>query len=80
MAEADLMLEVAVVVLHTPAHVGNIDELAELHFPGDGREPVFGGLGLTLGPLDEQKQPLRAVEKVRGIREPATIEAPESVF
>src|SRR5215831_10129730 len=55
MAEADFLLEVAVIVLDTPAHLGEIDKLAQRHVLVDGCEPVFGRLGLTLGPLDEQR-------------------------
>ena len=55
MAEADFLLEVAVIALDTPAHLGEIDEPAQRHVRVDGCEPVFGRLGLALGPLDEQR-------------------------
>src|SRR5215475_2299417 len=55
MAEADFLLEIAVIVLDTPAHLGEIDKLTQRHVLVDGCEPVFGGLGLALGPLDEQR-------------------------
>src|SRR5258707_1008793 len=55
MAEADFLLEVFIIALDTPAHLGEIDETAERHVRVDGCEPVFGGLGLVLGPFDEQR-------------------------
>src|SRR5882672_5507061 len=55
MSKADFLLEIAVIVLDTPAQLGEIDEAAERHVRVDGCEPVFGGLGLALGPFDEQR-------------------------
>jgi hypothetical protein len=51
MPETDFLLEVFIIALDTPAHLGEIDEAAERHVRGDGCEPVFGGLGFALGPL-----------------------------
>src|SRR5258708_807792 len=52
--EADFLLEVLIIALDAPAHLGEIDEAAERHFPVDGCKPVFCGLGLALRPFDEQ--------------------------
>src|SRR5882672_8761571 len=49
MSKADFLLEIAVIVLDTPAQLGEIDEAAERHVRVDGCEPVFGGLALPLG-------------------------------
>src|SRR5262249_59135448 len=54
MAEADFLLEVVIIALDAPAQLGEIDEAAERHVRVDGCEPIFGGFGLALGPLDEQ--------------------------
>ncbi len=40
MAEADFLLEITVIVLDAPAHLGDIDELAERHLRVDGCEPA----------------------------------------
>src|SRR5215470_11652693 len=55
MAEADFLLEVTVIMLDTPAQLGEIDEPAQRHVRVDGCEPVFDRLVLALGPLDEQR-------------------------
>src|SRR5882672_11742414 len=54
-AEADFLLEVLIVALDAPAQLGEINEGTERHFPVDGCEPELGGLGLALGPFDEQR-------------------------
>jgi hypothetical protein len=54
MAKADFLLEFLIVALDAPAHHGEIDKIAERHFPVDGCQPVFGGLSLALGPFDER--------------------------
>src|SRR5258707_2078162 len=55
MSKADFLLEIAVIALDTPAHLGEIDEAAERHVRVDGCEPVLGRCGLVLGPFDEQR-------------------------
>src|SRR5260370_11879310 len=52
--EADFLLEVLIIALDAPAHLGEIDEAAERHFPVDGCKPVFCGPGLALRPFNEQ--------------------------
>jgi hypothetical protein len=51
MPEADFLLEVLIIALDAPAHLGKIDKSAERHVRVDGCEPVIGGSGLGLGPL-----------------------------
>src|SRR5215468_3123790 len=55
MPEANFLLEVVIVALDAPAQFGEIDEAAERHVGVNGCEPVFGRLGLALGPFDEQR-------------------------
>ena len=51
MPEADFLLEVLIIALDAPAHLGEIDKAAERHVRVDGCEPVLGGGRLALGPL-----------------------------
>src|ERR1700731_2017540 len=50
----DLLLELLIVPLDTPAQLGEVDELAEADIRRQRREPIFGRLGFALGPLDQQ--------------------------
>src|SRR5262249_45977306 len=52
----DLLLELLVVAFDPPAHLGDIDELAEADLCRQRGEPVFvfGELGFALGPFDQQ--------------------------
>src|SRR5216683_5440284 len=52
--EADFLLQVLIIALDAPAHLGEIDEAAERHLPVDGCKPVFCGPGLALRPFNEQ--------------------------
>jgi hypothetical protein len=49
--EADFLLEVLIIALDAPAHLGEIDKAAERHVRVDGCEPGLGGSGVALGPL-----------------------------
>ena len=51
MPEANFLLEVLIITLDAPAHLGEIDKAAERHVRVDGCEPVLGGSRLTLGAL-----------------------------
>src|SRR5918994_1407206 len=53
-SKPDLLLELLVVPLDTPAQLGKLDEPAEADVRRQRREPVFGRLGLARGPLDQQ--------------------------
>src|SRR6202163_80392 len=50
----DLLLELLIIPLDTPAQLGKVDELAEADIRRQRREPIFGRLGFALGPLDQQ--------------------------
>ena len=54
MAEPDLLLELLIIALDAPAQFGDVDEAAEGDVVWQGREPIFGGLVLALGPFDQQ--------------------------
>src|SRR5437764_7975212 len=51
----DLLLEILVVALDAPAHLGDVDEPAEGRALGQRCEPVFAGLFLAFGPFDQQR-------------------------
>jgi len=51
-AEPDFLLEFLVVALDTPTQLGDIDQLAEWDVLRKCRQPEFGWLILTRGPLD----------------------------
>src|SRR5690242_21130890 len=53
-AEADLLFELLVVALDKPARLGGVGQPLERGRGWQVGEPVFGGLGLALGPLDQQ--------------------------
>src|SRR5262249_17704429 len=53
----DLLLELLIVTLDTPAELGKIDELLEADAFRQRREPVLGRLFFVLGPLDQQPLP-----------------------
>jgi hypothetical protein len=54
MSEPDLLLEFLIVAFDAPAQFGDINKRRKLDVFRQGREPVFGRLLLTLGPLDQQ--------------------------
>jgi hypothetical protein len=54
MPEADLLLEFLIVALDAPAQLGGVDQIAKRNASLQGREPIFGGLFLALGPLNQQ--------------------------
>src|SRR5258707_3467295 len=53
-AKTDLLLELLIVPLDAPAHLRKIDEPTEADVRRQCREPIFGRLGLTLRPFDQQ--------------------------
>src|SRR4051794_14280583 len=52
--EAEFLFQLLVIALDPPAQFGQIDQALERYVWRDGGQPVFGGLGLTLGPFDQQ--------------------------
>ena len=54
MTEADFLFEFLVVALDAPAPFCLGDECGERHVGGQGGKPVFGRLGLAVGPSDEE--------------------------
>src|ERR1700693_2165652 len=54
-AEPDLLLELLVIALDAPAHFGDIDQLTERHPVVEIGEPILGGRGFALWPLDQQR-------------------------
>src|SRR3954451_13859675 len=56
--EAQFLFQLLIIALDPPTQFREIDQAIERHVRRDGGQPVFGGLGLTLGPFD--RQPLLA--------------------
>src|SRR5215204_2344387 len=52
--EPDLLLELQIVALDTPAQLGEVDEFAEADIGWQRRQPILGRLGFARGPLDQQ--------------------------
>ncbi len=53
-SKAELLLEVLVVTLNAPAHLGNVNEMFDRRLFWQCAKPVFGGFELANGPLDKQ--------------------------
>src|SRR5882724_2479825 len=53
-AQTEFLFEFLVVAFHDPTLLGDSHQLFELALSGQVRQPVFGGLGRSLGPLDQQ--------------------------
>jgi hypothetical protein len=52
--EAELLLELLIVALDTPAHLGDEDQSFQGGIGRTGREEVFHWLGFSFGPFDQQ--------------------------
>ena len=52
--EAQFLFQLLIIALDPPAQLGQIDQTIEGHVRRDGGQPVFGGLGVALGPFDQQ--------------------------
>src|SRR5436305_2091401 len=53
-SQAQFLFQLLIIALDAPAQFRQIDQALEGHVRRDGGQPVFGGLGLTLGPFDQQ--------------------------
>src|SRR5215475_9797703 len=53
-AKPNLLLEFLVVALNPPTQLGQVHQALQCGALRQRREPVFGRLALTLGPLDQQ--------------------------
>lgn len=58
--QAELLLQLPVVALNTPAHLGDIDQLFQRGIRRGCRQKVFQRFGITLRPLNQQ--PLRRAQ------------------
>ena len=54
MVETNFLLKILVVALDAPAQLGEVDQAFEGDVLRQGCEPIFGGLSLVRGPLDQQ--------------------------
>ena len=52
-SQAQFLFELLIIALDPPAQFGQIDQAIEGHLQRNGGQPVFGGLGLALGPFDQ---------------------------
>src|SRR3954463_3882536 len=53
-SKAQFLFQLLVIALDPPAQFRQIDQALEGHVRREGGQPVPGGLGLTLGPFDQQ--------------------------
>ncbi len=53
-SQAKLLLEILIVPLDTPAHLGNMNQTFERRVWGQSRKPIFEWLRITFGPFDQQ--------------------------
>src|SRR3954462_959921 len=56
-SKAQFLFQLLVITLDPPAQFGQIDQAIEGHVRRDGGKPVFGRLGVALGPFDEAATP-----------------------
>jgi hypothetical protein len=61
MIEPQFLLEFLAVALDAPAQLGSPDQLLERRGGGEVGQPILGGFGVAVGPLDEQ--PLLAMRE-----------------
>ena len=54
MSQAEFALQFLVVAFDAPSQLDGVDETRERRVLGQGREPVFGRLRLTLRPFDDE--------------------------
>src|SRR4051812_12897355 len=54
MSQAEFLFQLLIIALDPPAQLGQIDQAIEGHVRRDGGQPILGGLGVTLGPFDQQ--------------------------
>src|SRR4051794_31078946 len=52
--KAQFLFQLLVIALDPPAQFGQIDQAIEGHVRRDGGKPIFGRLGIALGPFDQQ--------------------------
>src|SRR3982750_209356 len=52
--QAQFLFELLVIALDPPAQFGQIDQAIEGHVRRKGAKPIFGRLGVALGPFDQQ--------------------------
>src|ERR687893_1108927 len=52
--ETQFLFELLIIALDPPAQFRQIDQAIEGHVGWEGGQPILGGLGLTLGPFDQQ--------------------------
>src|SRR3954468_15873102 len=55
--EAEFLFQLLVIALDPPTQFREIDQALEGHVRRDGGQPVFGGLGFTLGPFAQHPSP-----------------------
>ena len=54
MSKAQFLFQLLIIALDPPAQLGQIDQTIEGHVRRDGGQPILGGLGVALGPFDQQ--------------------------
>ena len=52
--QAEFLFQLLVIALDPPAQFGQIDQAIEWSVGREGGQPILGGLGVALGPFDQQ--------------------------
>jgi hypothetical protein len=53
-SQAEFLLEILIVPLDTPAHLGDVNQTFECRVRGQCRKPIFERLRITFGLFDQQ--------------------------
>src|SRR3954447_9645514 len=53
-SQAQFLFQLLVIALDPPAQLGQIDQAIKRHVRWDGGPPILGGLGVALGPFNQQ--------------------------
>jgi len=51
--QAEFLFQLLIIALDAPAQLRQIDQTLEGHVRREGGKPIFGGLGIALGPFDQ---------------------------
>src|ERR1035437_8127759 len=54
MPQSQFLFQFFIVAFDDPAELGQADQVRDFRFHRQGRQPILGGFGLSLWPLDEQ--------------------------
>ena len=53
-AKTDFLFELLIITLNPPSQLGEINQILKADIPGQSGKPIFGRLGFSWRPLDQQ--------------------------